>query len=90
MNVCRAEWGWRWGDLFRNLPFSCWIVVGHFICVAPGYCFQYFVQKNLGIDSNICFTHFGPIGAKYGNHSKKLMQNKVRANFANIYRQSLN
>ena len=37
----------------------------------PGYGFQNFVRKFLGIESNVCFTHFGPIGAKYGHHAKK-------------------
>ena len=27
----------------------------------PGYGFQNFVRKFLSIESNICFTHFGPI-----------------------------
>ena len=34
----------------------------------PGYGFQNFVWNVLGVD--VCFTHFGPTGAKYGHHAK--------------------
>ena len=36
----------------------------------PGLGFCNFVRKFWGVDSNVCFTHFSPIGAKYGHHAR--------------------